>query len=400
MATRLRGDDYRPPSQRKSVMPRHCIKNLNENGARLGFLLMAVMVQFLAARSSQAQPKLQKLAGIATIKVEYDGRNFYGSPLGYDGKSLGLLRWDGRISVLSAKPETKIEIIDQNFLPYTPEELQQKLQKEFGNRYRVSLTEHYVVVHPVGKSSVWADPFEELHKHFLEWFVDRGIRPAKPRFPMIAIVHRSRGDFDRYMKGEIKLADPKVVGFYSRKSNRMSMYDPSQKLRVADETWLYGDDTIVHEATHQSAFNTGVHSRFNSPPLWVTEGLAMLFETCGYNRSRKYRNAGDRLNRTRLAQLQTLELGSRLPANLLNMIGDDRLFELDPPRAYALSWGLCYFLAEAKTDQFIQFLKTDSSRKPFTTQTPAEQLQTFASVFGNDFDKLRDEMAEFFEELL
>ena len=36
--------------------------------------------------------------------------------------------------------------------------------------------------------------------------------------------------------------------------------------------------TIVHEATHQIAFNSGLHVRFADNPLWLTEGMAMYFE--------------------------------------------------------------------------------------------------------------------------
>src|SRR5262245_20690259 len=32
-------------------------------------------------------------------------------------------------------------------------------------------------------------------------------------------------------------------------------------------------DTMIHEATHQVAFNTGLHSRLGCNPKWVVEGL-------------------------------------------------------------------------------------------------------------------------------
>ena len=39
--------------------------------------------------------------------------------------------------------------------------------------------------------------------------------------------------------------------------------------------------TIIHEVTHQVAFNCGVHTRFNDVPRWVSEGLATMFEAKG-----------------------------------------------------------------------------------------------------------------------
>ena len=40
-------------------------------------------------------------------------------------------------------------------------------------------------------------------------------------------------------------------------------------------------DTIIHEATHQTAYNVGVHARFADQPRWLVEGLAMMFEAEG-----------------------------------------------------------------------------------------------------------------------
>src|SRR5690606_3637057 len=37
--------------------------------------------------------------------------------------------------------------------------------------------------------------------------------------------------------------------------------------------------TIVHEATHQIAFNCGLQKRFADNPVWLAEGLAMYCET-------------------------------------------------------------------------------------------------------------------------
>jgi len=35
--------------------------------------------------------------------------------------------------------------------------------------------------------------------------------------------------------------------------------------------------TIVHEATHQIAFNCGLHTRLSDCPVWFSEGIAMYF---------------------------------------------------------------------------------------------------------------------------
>lgn len=338
--------------------------------------------------------------GLPTIKFPHDGKNFYGSPLGFDGKQLALLRWDGRVSYLPASVEKKIELIDHNFLPYTNEELKERLQKEFGSRYAVSTTEHYVVVHPHGTAEIWAEPFEKLHQSFMYWCWQNGMTPKEPQFPLVAIVLRSRRDFDLFMKNELKVADRGIQGFYHNTSNRMVMFDPSSKVRVEDETWLYGHATIIHEATHQSAFNTNVQNRFSPPPLWIAEGLAMLFEAPGYSRSKQFKKQDHRTNKKRLAALKKLKPHSKLPARMVNLVGDNRLFNSKPLEYYTLSWALTWFLAEQRRDQLIRFMKADAARKPFTKLTPADELKRFAQHFGNDMEKLKREIREFYADKL
>lgn len=338
--------------------------------------------------------------GLPTIKFNHDGKSFYGSPLGFDGKQLALIRWDGRISYLPASEEKKIDLIDRNFLPYTNAELKERLKKEFGSRYAVSTTEHYVVVHPHGSAEIWAEPFENLHQSFVYWCRQNGLTPKKPQFPMIALVLRSRRDFDLFMKNELKIANRGIQGYYHNKSNRMVMFDPSSKVRVEDETWLYRHPTIVHEATHQSAFNTNVQNRFSPPPLWIAEGLAMLFEAPGYSRSKQFKKPDHRINRRRLAALKKLKPHSKLPARIISVVGNNRLFESKPLEYYTLSWALTWFLAEQKRDQLIRFMKADAARKPFTKLTPADELKRFARHFGNDMEQLKREIRDFYADKL
>src|SRR5690349_23883131 len=94
------------------------------------------------------------------------------------------------------------------------------------------------------------------------------------------------------MRGGAAVA-AETFGYYSARTNRVALYDLS-----ADETaGPLGDAasrdevtrrlskfpssvaTVVHEAVHQLAFNTGLQVRYADNPMWVSEGLAMYFET-------------------------------------------------------------------------------------------------------------------------
>ena len=224
--------------------------------------------------------------------------------------------------------------------------------------------------------------------------------PKKTLFPMVAVVLRSRRDFDVFMKNELKIANRGIQGFYHNQTNRMVMFDPSSMVRVEDETWLYRHHTIVHEATHQSAFNTHIQNRFSPPPLWMAEGLAMLFEAPGYSRSKQFTKPDHRINKRRLVALKKLEPHSSLPARMLGVVGDNRLFESKPVEYYTLSWALTWFLAEEKHDQLIRFMKRDASRKPFARITPADELKLFSQHFGNDWEQLKREIRAFYKKKL
>ena len=119
----------------------------------------------------------------------------------------------------------------------------------------------------------------------------------------------------------------------------MTLFDSGQK------DWEQNASTIIHEATHQTAFNTGVHSRFGTPPRWVAEGLGTLYEARGFWNSRSYTQQSDRLNTGRLAQFREFIAAGRPAGAFVDMISSDRIFQRNPAAAYAEAWALSFYLA-------------------------------------------------------
>ena len=76
--------------------------------------------------------------------------------------------------------------------------------------------------------------------------------------------------------------------------------------------------TIVHEATHQIAFNSGLQTRFADVPLWISEGIAVFFETPDLESAKGWRTIGA-VNSARLAQFQRY-LADRPPTSLKTLI--------------------------------------------------------------------------------
>ena len=165
------------------------------------------------------------------------------------------------------------------FRTYPPSEFRAVLLRELGSGYEVSGTSHYLVAHPRDQRDKWAERFEDLYRSFVHYFSVRGFEPSPPPFPLVGVVCRNRAEFARYAAAQGDAVPNGVVGYYDIESNRITLYDMGGKADSAN--WRQNAAVLIHEATHQMAFNTGVHSRYCPPPKWLAEGLAMLFEAPG-----------------------------------------------------------------------------------------------------------------------
>jgi hypothetical protein len=328
-----------------------------------------------------------------TVKVPYKSRSYVGKPLAWDGSELMLLRRDGKISILPVKSTEDYDKVSDSFKPYSTSTVRSKLQKEFGSKYQVSVTRNFIVVHPPGDYQVWAMPFEKLYARFDAYFATRGLSPEEPEFPMVAIVLRTRGEFDKFLRAYHDY-DSKILGYYSPRSNRIITYD-QRRGSSHDQSWFFNADTIIHEATHQTAFNTGIHSRFAPVPRWISEGLAMLFEAPGVNNSMHYTRQRDRINRERLIDLKRYYQQDRVKGTISKMVASDQIFRSDPTRAYAISWGLTFYLSEKRPEDYLRFLRADGNRSNFAGYSAKERYRAFGREFGTEFSNLEARMERF-----
>ncbi len=331
-----------------------------------------------------------------TVKVKSGGRNYVGRPLIYDGHDLALLRRDGRISILAVPDKRAVSKIAKHFLPLPPAAIREQLQKEFGGKYQVSLTRNFVVVHPPGDHQTWAMPFEILYQRFKNYFSSRGFKLDEPEFAMVAVVLRTRSEFDRFLK-TYHSADSRTLGYYSQKSNRVITYDPSSG-RGPRKDWAF-QETLIHEAAHQSAFNVGIHRRFGSTPKWLSEGLACMFEAKGVHNAMYYSKVSDRVNPVRLTSLNYYYQKNRVQGKLRQFLADDDLFESDPATAYAFSWGLTFFLAENYPSEFFQFVRRDANRPDFREFTSRDRVAAFQTAFGDDLPGLEKRLERYIFQL-
>ncbi len=347
----------------------------------------------LAANANVARAQTPNV----TVKIKYKDKAYYGKPLAWDGKQMMLLRRDGRTNRLPCRSERDFRQVDDKFVPYTRDQLRLRLQREFGSKYQVSMTQNFAVVHPPGDYQKWAQPFETHYSRFKTYFSSRGLRLERLQFPMIAVVLRTRHEFDRFLK-TYHQSNKQNVGYYSPNSNRIITFDQSAG-RVDGAGELMTASTIVHEAAHQTAFNTGIHNRFGQTPRWICEGLATMFEAKGVNNSASYPRESDRIKGDELQRLKHYYARGEIKGKLAALVSGDRMFESDPELAYALSWGLSFYLVEKRPQAYFRFLDSDRRRRDFTEYSPQDRLANFAKAFGTDFAGIESQIERYIKTL-
>jgi hypothetical protein len=334
-----------------------------------------------------------------TIALELRGRQIEGTPLAWSNSDVTLLQRDGALLTFSPDEASRFRKTAVGFRSYSQGELRAQLAREFGRKFEVSGTGHYLVVHPAGQRDQWAGRFETLYRSFVHYFAARGFRLREPQFPFIAVVLPDKGSFLRYAQRTQTRLQTNTLGYYSAISNRIVMYDTMLGSSPGAANWQLNAETIIHEAAHQSAFNTSIHNRFAHPPLWVIEGLGTMFEARGVWNSRQYSSLADRINRTRLADFKSYVANRRVKGSLAGFISSDRIFRLQTIDAYAEAWALTFFLAETRPSNYTQYLRKTAARPSFTAYRSPDMLRDFSDSFGADLRLLDAQFVRYIAKL-
>ena len=336
----------------------------------------------------------QVRAGQWTLKLDLHGRQVEGTPVFWSPSHVLLLGRDGSLWGFAPDEARNFSKTSDDFRGYSASEIRGRMQRQFGREFEVSGTGHYLVVHPAGQRDRWAARFEELSRSFVHYFSTRGFRPHEPQFPLVAVVFPRHRDFVRHAaKVDAKISRD-TLGYYSMQSNHVLLYDVTERTGN-DQDWHINAETIIHEATHQTAFNTGVHSRLSELPAWVGEGLGTMFEAPGVWNSRHHTRQSDRLNRYRLASFKRYAARGRRSGSLAELIKSDRIFKANAARAYASPWELTRCLVVTEPRKYFDYLAKTSSRPVLAPYPPAERLKDFTDVFGDNFTMLDARLVRF-----
>jgi hypothetical protein len=318
-----------------------------------------------------------------TLLVDLDDRQVEGSPLAWSREHLFLLGRDGQLLDIVPKASLKYRKTSSYFSSLSHADMRGALEREFAGQLEVTATGHYLVAHPFGKGQEWAAKFEVLYRSCVNYFTLHGLRVHEPDFPLVAIVWPNHDAFQRHAAPQGLSSSANVLGFYSPVSNRVNLYDQASggnNKRV----WRENEATIIHEATHQMAFNIGVHNRFSVTPKWLAEGLGTMFEARGVWDWRNYPQLTDRINHDRLRQFRQWQKSSRPATAFASLLASDRAFQSNPSAAYAESWAWVLFLTETYPQKFSQYVQRTAERPNFEEYPLARRVADFTAVFGED----------------
>lgn len=331
------------------------------------------------------------------FRANVDGRILEGQPLHWNANEMWLLGRDGQLYDFNPKTARDAQKTGAHFASYSASEMKEALEHEFGNTFEVSSIRHYVVVHPRGERDEWCDRFEQLYDRFNHYFSVRGFQMKEPEFPLIAVVYRTHEEFMRRVSADGVQVTPNLLGVYVPKSNRVFLYDVTAHSNGAD--WSQNASTIIHEATHQMAFNTGIHRRFADTPRWLAEGLATMFEAPGVWNAQYDRTQSDRINRGRLNGFREYVKTRRSPGSLASLLTSDTPFQSDIDGSYAEAWALSFYLCETQPRAYSEFLARTAKRPTFENYTAVERMSDFQSIFGNEMKIFETKFLHYMEDV-
>ena len=303
---------------------------------------------------------------------------------------------DGALHALAADRVARRRLTGGRFEPWPPRRTGEELLAELGRGARLTVTPHFVIAStatPAATGEV-ADLLEEVQAGFRAAFGGDAPLP-RPRRALPVLVFGDRAAFEAYASDATRFGGTAPAGsrgFYDPVSNRVALFEPGE-----DDPDPPDLGTVAHEATHQLAYNCGLHARLADNPMWLTEGVATLAESTGRGRRRPgvwrgfdARPAARAAEFRRFLAARDADPSLRDTNPLEKLIGTDALF-LDARTArgaYAVAWALTDMLRRRAPAAFAAYLRELSDLPPLAQGSVAGRLATFRRHFGTDLDAI------------
>jgi len=317
---------------------------------------------------------------------------------------------DQRLEVVPGADVRSREAVPTTPEPLTPRALGDAVLRTLPAGFDQLATRHYVVCFDTSRAyAQWcAALFERLHDAFMNFWRQAGFEVAEPEHPLVVVIFADRQRYEEHAAADLGAATDRVVGYYNLLSNQVTTFDltgsdlvggrPSRSagragLEILSSSRAAGlVATLVHEATHQMAFNCGLHRRLAAVPLWVSEGVAMYFETPDVSSDRGWRGIGG-VNGPRRERF----VASRRAGWFVDIVRSDESFRSTDEAldAYAGAWAATAFLVQTRKAAFIGYLRTLSEKEPLVEDDADRRLEEFTTAFGVEPGALEEAIAKF-----
>lgn len=298
--------------------------------------------------------------------------------------------------------------------PLSVEDVEREMLAELPAGFNALRTDHYLIMYNTTKAySQWTgNLLERLYKAHFTFWKKKGVDLVEPRFPLVAIIFETKDGYKTYAAKELGEGVDAIIGYYHLQSNRITMFDltgvegliPSNA-KVSKNVLLNeimrqpGAErtvaTIVHEAFHQLAYNTGLQVRLADNPFWVSEGLAVYFESPDFGSSQGWSTIG-KVNQYNLREFSNY-IRIRPADSLITLLSDDQRFRNSATSgvAYAEAWALNYYLLRRRSKEYAEYLTYLAKKPPLGQNDPKSRIEEFKKFFGDDLQKFDQQFVNY-----
>jgi len=316
---------------------------------------------------------------------------------------------DQRLELVSGEALRSRRTIPPMAVDVTPREEGKRILAELPEGFDLLVTRHYVICFDTSRAyAQWCGAlFEKLHEAFINYWRKAGVEVEATRRPLVVVIFSDRQRYEAHAARDLGAAADRVVGYYNLLTNRITTFDltGSDQLarRPASSAGRAGIEilaspeaaglvsTLVHEASHQMAFNCRMHRRLAPVPVWLSEGVATFFETPDPG-GRGWKRIGG-VNRPRLETF----LASYRPGVLDEIVRGDDPFRAAEGAvdAYARAWALTAFLAQTRKGALVDYINAIGTKPPLSPDDPETRMQEFVAAFGAEPRDLEQPLMKF-----
>lgn len=301
----------------------------------------------------------------------------------------------GRLQMINGPTIADRSETEFEFHRLTDDEMGSYLTSITGPEFHISQTDHYIIC--ANTSEAYAEYvgrlLERVYEEYAEFTKQLNAPFTAPTKKLPIIILGSVSEFQEFatqQHPETTFED--TPGYYSIRENQVLLQDltrdrslkaPAIRKKLAEQPLQLA--TIVHEAIHQLAFNTGLQVRMADNPVWISEGLATFFEQVAVRSPQLWTKPG-LVNARHHAEFTRTAKGDSLSIPLEDLLSGEQTF-LDATTvatAYAESWALVYYLHKENPKGLGVYLNSLSRLQPIQRVSPEMRLAVFREAFGEE----------------